>query len=200
MTLTHEDPMESTRRIARWPLTKRIAVGALVLLTLIAVGIGIASAAEIIPSVGITRPVDDNVTSDAKIYGGLAVRGALLPFLKGEIGAAYRSESRLDGNLKVRQWPITTSLWLAPAPWLYAGGGVGWYQTTYDFNSALPFQDDTQQQFGVHVGGGVEVPVAPAAALDLNGRYVFIRNQENPIPQDFNPNFWTTTLGLAIKF
>lgn len=192
--------MESTRRITRWPLTKRIVVGTLVLLALIAVGVRIAAAAEVIPSLGITRPVDNNLSSDARIYGGLAIRGALLPLLEGEIGAAYRSESRMDGNLKVRQWPLTTSLWLTPAPWMYAGGGVGWYQTTYDFANSVPLRDDTQQQFGVHVGGGLEMPIAPVAALDLNGRYVFIRDQKDPIPREFNPNFWTTSLGLAIQF
>jgi len=193
--------MESTRRLTRWPLTRRLVVGTLVLVALIVVGVRIASAAEIVPSVGITRPVDNNNnSSDARISGGLAIRGALLPMLKGEVGASYRSESRLDGNLHVRQWPITTSLWLAPVPWLYAGGGVGWYQTTFDYNSTLPLQDDTRTEFGSHIGGGLEIPMTPGVSVDVNGRYVFMRRQENPVPQQFNPNFWTTSLGLAIKF
>ena len=78
---------------------------------------------------------------------------------------------------------------------------MGWYHTTLDYSDALPFENETSQEFGVHVGGGVQVPITPGAGLDLNGRYVFMRDQESQlIPSEFNPDFWTTSLGLAIKF
>src|SRR5205814_1094707 len=82
--------------------------------------------------------------------------GAVLPFLKTEIGVAYRSETRLGGDLKVRMWPVTGSLWLAPLPMLYAGGGVGWYHTTFDYAPALAIANETKERFGVHLGGGIE--------------------------------------------
>jgi hypothetical protein len=63
------------------------------------------------------------------------------------------------------------------------------------------FQDQTRQEFGVHVGGGVRVPVGPRASLDLGGRYVMLRDQEDPlVPERFDPDFWTADLGLAIRF
>ena len=85
-----------------------------------------ACAGEIVPQIGLSKPIDGD--NDAKLFGGLALRGSLAPFLKMEIGASYRSEKRLNGNLDVRQWPITASLWLTPAPVIYAGAGVGWWR------------------------------------------------------------------------
>jgi len=180
-------------------LLHRAAIGAVTLLIALAAGFGIARAAEIVPSIGLSRAVDGN--GDAQMYGGLAFRGHLTPVLLTEIGVAYRSDSQFDDQLKVRMWPVTASLYLAPVPSLYAGGGVGWYNVTLDYSDALPFEDKTSQEFGVHLGGGVQIPLVPAAAIDLNGRYVFLRDQESPlVPSSFDPDFWTTSLGLAIKF
>ena len=158
-----------------------------------------ARAAEVIPSIGLTRPTDSN--SEAKTLLGVAVRGNLAPMLATEVGVAYRSESRFAGDLKIRQWPITASLYLTPVPALYAGAGVGWYQTTYDYASSTGFPSETHQDFGVHLGGGLQVPISPSAAVDLGGRYVMLRDQQSRlIPEKFSPDFWTTQLGLAIRF
>ena len=167
---------------------------------LIPAGAITANAAEIIPSIGITKPVNDG-DAEAKIYGGLAFRGDIIPILKGEIGVAYRQEERLAGNLDVRMWPVTASLWLAPTPAIYAGGGVGWYHTTLDFDESLLIDDETQQKFGVHLGGGLGVPLGPSLGIDLNGRYVFLEKEESALPPaEFDPDFWSTTLGLAFRF
>lgn len=155
-------------------------------------------AAEIIPSLGLSKSV--NGGDDARLYSGIAVRGALAPALKAEIGVAYHSESRFGDQLKVRSWPITTSLYLAPGP-VYAGAGVGWYQTTFAYAEDSPFADETRQEFGVHVGGGLEIPLSPAAGLDLNGRYVMLREQQSRlVPEQFDPDFWSMSLGLAFNF
>jgi opacity protein-like surface antigen len=192
--------MKMSKRSLGSRLIIRGAVAVVVLVTMVLAGIGIATATEIVPSIGITRSVHDNST-DAQVYGGLAIRGSVLPLLKSEIGVAYRSETRLNGDLKVKMWPVTASLWLTPLPVLYAGGGVGWYHTTLDYAESLPIADETHQRFGVHLGGGFEIPLAPMAALDLNGRYVFLKEEQSQLPPaKFDPDFWTTTLGLAIKF
>lgn len=159
-----------------------------------------AEAGEIIPSVGLSRPVRSG-SDETTLFGGLAVRGNLAPVLKAEIGAAYREED-VNGQFKIRQWPLTASMWLVPIPALYAGGGVGWYHTSYDFDDdALDFQNETDQSFGLHLGGGLNIPMTPNLGLDLNGRYVFLENVENKLStEEFDPDFWTTTLGLAITF
>lgn len=160
--------------------------------------VGTAGAAEIIPSVGMTRSVDSDAT---KSLIGLAFRGAMIPHvLDTEIAAGYRDETYAGGALEVKQVPVTASLLLTPIPSLYGGAGVGWYNTKYDYRDPL-LQDETKQKFGVHVEGGVKVPLAPSVALDLGGRYAFLEKQENlAIPQKFNPDFWTLSLGMAFRF
>jgi opacity protein-like surface antigen len=154
---------------------------------------------QIVPSVGMTRAVDGD--DETKLSGGLAVRGDLLPFLMAEIGASYRNDTYFGGDLDVRQWPVTASLYVKPFPAVYAGGGVGWYHTTFDYESETGIPNRTEEEFGVHVGGGLQIPIAPIAALDLSGRYVFMQDQEaRLVPEKFDPDFWTTSLGLAIKF
>jgi len=158
-----------------------------------------AASGEIVPAFGITKPVDGG---DAKMSGNLALRGHPLPMLMTEIGAGYRTESRFDDQLKIRQWPITASLYLSPPNSIvYGGAGVGWYHSTFDYQESTGIPDETTQQFGVHLGGGFQVPLGARAGVDLNGRYVMLRDQQSHlVPEKFNPDFWTTQLGLSFKF
>jgi len=173
------------------------AVAVLVLLGAAAViGATSAHAAEIVPSIGLTRATDGDET---KSNVGLALRGNLAgPVLQSEIGVSYRSEQYFDGALKAKMIPVTASLLVRPIPEVHGDVGVGWYHTKYDY--AAPIADETKQEFGVHVGGGLEVPIAPRAAFDLTGRYVFMKDQESKlVPETFDPDFWTMSLGLALK-
>ena len=65
----------------------------------------------------------------------------------------------------------------------------------------MPFEDTTTNQVGIHLGGGLTVPFSPSLGLDLNMRYIFMQ-QDNSLqfPTQFDPDFWSTMLGLAIKF
>lgn len=178
----------------------RQLAGILILAAAASMNAGNARAIEIIPSLGITKSTDTNA-GDSQGFGGLAVRAPLFPFLKVEGAIGYRQDSFADGDLKVRQWPVTASLWVAPLPMVYAGGGLGWYRTTFDNRSSLPFEDSTTQKVGIHLGGGVGVPIAPRLGLDLNGRYIFMQKDDDlQVPTTFDPDFWTLALGLAIKF
>jgi len=158
----------------------------------------LSSAAEIIPSYGLTKSKDSD---DVKGMLQLALRGNLIPdVLQTEIAAGYRTDEMNSGQLDVRQWPITASLYLTPLRMIYAGVGVGWYHTTYDYQSDL-IADETTQDFGVHVGGGVKIPVASRAAVDLSGRWVQLQEQDSHlVPEKFDPSFWTLSAGLAFKF
>ena len=195
------------KRIARGlralGLQKKVLGISLLALSMFAIAPRHAAATEIIPSVGLTRSVDGN--DEVKPFGSLALRQNILKkYVDAELGIAYRQESRFNDQLTVRQWPVTASLWVNPISALYAGGGVGWYHMTFDYAddiTAANVSDDTKQEFGVHVGGGLKVPVSNRAAIDLNGRYVMLRDQENKlIPGDFDPDFWNTTLGVAFRF
>jgi len=157
-------------------------------------------AAQFIASLGYTKAIDSS-GDGGKFSGGLALRAPLAPFLSAEGGINYRDESYSNGDLKVRMWPVTASLWLTPVPMLYAGGGLGWYHTTYDYSDATLFEDTTSNKIGIHMGGGLAMPLSPAVGLDLNVRYIFMQEDHNvQLPTKFNPDFWNTSLGLALKF
>lgn len=192
--------MKTTHRFEIGVAATRVLFGMLGLAVLASTSFVPARATEIIPSFGMTKATDASA-GDAKLYGGLALRAAMLPFLKLEAGIAYRQESISNGDVNLRMWPVTASLWLAPLPMVYAGGGLGWYRTTTDYKSTLPFKDTTTGQVGMHLGAGINFPIAPHAGLDLAGRYIFMqKNNDLQVPTSFNPDFWSTTLGLAIKF
>jgi hypothetical protein len=159
-----------------------------------------AQAAELIPSVGLTKATDSD--DDPRVFGGVALRSGLAPRLQAELGVAYRSESLFDGAVKMQTWPLTASLWVSPAPMLYAGGGLGLYVTTFRYQGLRVPSDESDQQFGVHLGGGMRFPLAPPfAAVDVNGRYVFLGEERTQLsPNGFDPDFWTVSAGLAIKF
>ena len=190
----------TTKRCASWRRAGSL-VATLLVAVLALAGARSARAVELIPSVGVTKSAR-NSNEQARVYGGLALRGTFIPLLKSEIGVAYRKE-RLAGDLDVTMWPVTASLWLTPIPTLYLGGGVGWYHTTLDYEPTpetlmqRPYPPhETLQEFGMHVGGGLTVPLSGAVALDLNSRYVFMDSQQTQLP----PDYWSTTLGLAIRF
>lgn len=178
----------------------RLLIGSLLPVILVSASAGIGRAAQFIPSVGFTKATDASA-GGGKFFGGVALRVPLLPFVSAEGGIAYRQESFAGTDLKVRMWPVTASLWLTPIPMLYAGVGLGWYHTTYDYQGTLPIEDTTTNNVGVHLGGGVAVPLAPGFGLDLNGRYIFMRKDGGALlPTQFDPDFWSTSVGLAIKF
>ena len=160
----------------------------------------VAQATELIPSIGITKSVD-NAQGDAKGFGSLALRAPLSPFFDVELGVSYRQQVIVPDQLKLVMWPVTASLWVRPIPALYAGVGVGYYPVTFDYDNDLNIENFTDDQFGIHVGGGATIPLAPKLGLDLHGRYVMLREEDSQlIPGTFDPDFWNASVGLAFKF
>ena len=188
--LTHSSTQHSIQRFLSCAL----------MLTGLAISAPGAQAAEIIPSLGMTRTPETG--DETKISYGLAVRAPISPMVSAEIGMSYRKDSMFDGNVESTQWPVTGSLWLKPVPSFYMGGGVGWYNTTLHYPNAPILASSTSQEFGVHLGGGLTLPMVPGvASLDLNGRYVYLGDQASELPPNqFNANYWTTSLGLALHF
>src|ERR1041385_8210332 len=106
-------------------LFERALVGGIVLVVLIFLGVTMSRAAEIIPSVGISRGADGG---DSRFSTGLALRTSVVPFVKGELAVQYHRDTFYNGSVNSTTWPVTGSVWVAPIPFLYAGGGAGWNQ------------------------------------------------------------------------
>jgi Outer membrane protein beta-barrel domain len=179
----------------------RLLLGFIVSLTLLVASTHVARAAKIIPSIGYTRTIDDN-GEGGQFSGGLALRVPLSPILSAEGGISYRDESLFDGDIKVRMWPVSASLWLTPGSMFYLGGGLGWYFTSFEYDGSLSATDNsTSDDLGIHVGGGMAIPLSPSVGLDLNMRYVFLQQDNNlVVPSKWDPDFWSTSAGLAFKF
>jgi opacity protein-like surface antigen len=179
-------------------LLYRVAVGALIFFVALLVGISAAHAMEIVPSIGVTKSTDG--TGDSKTYYSLAMRGSLIPMFKHETQVGYRSEEVFIPDLKVTTVPVTESVWFQPIPMLYAGGGVGMYFTSLTYQN-LPVPNNHDQKFGFHLGGGLNFPLAPMISVDLQSRYVFMNKQPTALSQgEFDPDFWSTSAGIAIHF
>lgn len=180
-------------------LGDRALIGGIVLLVLVFLGAEMAHSAEVMPSVGIARPTEGG---DSKLYTGLALRTSLAPFVQADLGVAYRKEQFSNNSGTATTWPVTASVWFAPIPFLYAGGGVGWYHTSFSYNG-VPLAGTlaaTDQSFGTHVGGGLRMPLAPMVGLDLNGRYVNLQSSGGAgVPSNYDPKFWSVALGLGVK-
>jgi hypothetical protein len=178
-------------------LLDRALIGTLFLLALLLLGVELARAGEIIPSVGWSHPTGSE--GKAAVFGGLALRNSLLPMVKYEIGAGYRNEKLDDAGTRLRETPVTGSLWLAPMPTWYVGGGIGWYYSTLQHPSGSGLSDESSHPMGSHLGGGFSIPIVPAvASLDLNGRYVFLGKDTPPAPTG-KADFYSVSAGVAIK-
>lgn len=185
-------------RVAR--MLERSLVAALLATGLALVMAPAAKAGEIIPSVGWTKVPDGNGAT-ATSYG-LALRGSIVPMLSAELGFSYHKADLFDGQVEQTQWPLTASLWLKPMPMFYLGGGLGWYNTTLHYPHTPAILSYTSQKTGVHLGGGITMPLVPGvASADLSLRYVYLGTQQSDLPpQNFKADYWTTALGVAFHF
>jgi opacity protein-like surface antigen len=132
--------------------------------------------------------------------GGVALRLKLGPALGVEASINYRQEKYADDLLTVRSWPVMVTGLIYPLPMIYGAVGIGWYNTTFDYDQKeLPLlEDETAQEIGWHFGGGVELPVGTNVKLTADIRYVFLDYEFKEIPgsSDLKSNFYVITAGF----
>src|SRR5262245_59525288 len=180
-------------------LLKRASLGSLVSAGLLLATLGAAQAAQIVGSIGISQAPAGG--SNQMMYA-IALRNSFLPKTQADIQVGYRSETReiAGQSFDLRTTPVTLSLWANPVPMFYAGGGVGLYVQSVKYaGNIYPASNDTN--FGAHLGGGMRFSMTPMVGVDVQGRYVFLKDQATALASgNFNPSFWTLSAGLAIGF
>jgi opacity protein-like surface antigen len=122
--------------------------------------------------------------ADGNYMAGAAMRARLLRLIGFEGSINYRQENYGDG-LTVKSWPVMASAMIYPLPMLYGVVGMGWYNTTFDFDESLESQgseDDTKQKVGWHFGAGVELPASPKVKITGDIRYVFLDYDFQSVP------------------
>ncbi|OGC02911.1 hypothetical protein A2V82_11625 [candidate division KSB1 bacterium RBG_16_48_16] len=145
------------------------------------------------PQVGFHKAAD---ADNGNFMTGAALRLKLTPTLGVEGSINYRQEAFANGTLTVRSWPIMVTAMMYPLPIAYGAVGAGWYNTTFDFNNDL-IENETNQEFGLHFGGGLEMPVGSNVKFTGDIRYVFLNYDFDGVPfNDVDSNFYVITAGL----
>ncbi|MBN2037501.1 MAG: porin family protein [Chitinispirillaceae bacterium] len=176
----------------------------LLLLGLIALQAAQANAQSISlgPQLGFYKARD---ADNGAFMGGVVCRLKLTPVLGAEASINYRQEKYANDAVTVRSWPVMVTGLIYPLPVVYGAMGMGWYNSTFDYNQSkyplLMLKDETTQKFGWHFGAGVELPVGSKTKLTGDIRYVFLDYDFKEIPgsSDLKSDFFIITVGLLFK-
>jgi opacity protein-like surface antigen len=126
-------------------------------------------------SIGGRATYFDPKDGDGQWFGGAQVRIYPVRYLAVEGSVDYRRND--FGDTRVHSYPVQGSLMLYPlglkriSPFILGGGG--WYYTTVKGPGDF---DDTQQRFGGHVGGGLQVFFNNHFSADASYRHVWLES------------------------
>ena len=125
-------------------------------------------------SVGGRATYFDPKEGDSRWFGGAQLRIHPSHYLAVEGSVDYRREE-FNGGTKAHTFPVQGSLLIYPigttrlAPFILGGGG--WYFTSIDGPGGF---SDTQQRFGGHVGGGLQLFITDHISIDSTYRHVWL--------------------------
>jgi hypothetical protein len=175
-------------------------IGVLVILTVLCSGILSAQGIGIGPVLGYQKA---SGADEGNLMLGAALRLKFSPAIGAEGSINYRREKYADGLLTVKSWPVMASALLYPLPNIYGVLGGGWYNTEYEFDRDLVpmVSNKSKQEFGWHLGGGIEFPFSTTSKLTSDLRYVFIDYDIEDIvglDDKVKSNFVVLTVGLMI--
>lgn len=137
-----------------------------------------------------------NDADDGKIYGGLQARWKIFPALAIEGSADYRTEETYPNNRKITSYPVLVSalFYLIPrarvSPYLL--GGVGWYYSKLEDNQGTTWSND----FGAHLGAGLDIPIAPNVVFNADFRYYFLNFGDQKV-KDLKTDGYIISAGLT---
>ncbi len=161
--------------------------------------------AAIGPQIGFYKAQDADA---AKAMGGVALRVKLSDAIGIEGSINYRNEEYQNGAVNVKTWPVMLTGMIYPLPIVYGAIGAGWYNTAIDYNlpatsvtPSVTLTSETQQRFGWHFGGGLELPVGSAVKIVGDIRYVFLDYKFKNFPgsDGVRSNFYVMTAGLLFN-
>ncbi|HMS82770.1 MAG TPA: outer membrane beta-barrel protein [Nitrospira sp.] len=154
-------------------------------------------------SIGGRATYFDPKEGDDRWFGGAQVRVHPIRYLAVEGSVDYRRND--FGDTRVHSYPVQGSLMIYPlglkriSPFILGGGG--WYFTTVTGPGGF---DDTQQRFGGHVGGGVQVFISNHISADASYRHIWLEKIESKNvsldDKKFNDNGHMVTVGLNFHF
>lgn len=150
-----------------------------------------------------------NDADNANLMVGGAFRTKLSSVLGVEASINYRREEYDNGAVDVTNWPVMVTGLIYVLPIVYGAIGAGWYNTSVTYSQDLHLlgvNDQTEQKFGWHFGGGLEIPLGmsmnnPGAILTADIRYVFLNYDFQKLPGSpgLQNNFVYMTVGLLFS-
>jgi opacity protein-like surface antigen len=124
--------------------------------------------------------------------------------LEGSI-TAHRSDFA-DDTVEIITYPVQVSLLVFPFPDSpvepYLVGGVGWYYNRIEYDSSLGLDDETDHQFGVHLGAGLMIELSPHVQIFADFRWIFLDEPgvDNSDLEDEEFDTAQIMIGLSLVF
>jgi opacity protein-like surface antigen len=146
---------------------------------------------------------------DATWFAGTAFRWRLSDPIALEASVDGHRDEFEHGDIEVFTIPVQASLLLYPlgnarlSP--YGIGGMGWYFTHINYEGALDdLDDDTDNRFGLHAGGGLDFALTPKITLNGDLRYVWLdkfeTDDEDLLDKEFDQSGPMVTMGVTFYF
>jgi hypothetical protein len=145
----------------------------------------------------------DPKEGDANWFGGGQLRLHPFKFLAVEGSVDYRKTD--VSSTTVRTFPVQGSALIYPlgtkrlSPFIL--GGAGWYFTNVEGPGDI---DKTQNRFGAHVGGGLQLFLTEYISLDGTYRHIWLEKIESKDAslrdKQFQDNGHMVTFGLNLHF
>lgn len=150
------------------------------------------------PQIGVFNAID---ADEAYVMGGAAARLKFADIFGLEASINFRQEKYLNNSVTVKNWPVMVTGMVYPLPYVYGAIGAGWYNTSYTYNNnllGLNLSSESQQEFGWHFGGGIEIPVGNVGKIVGDLRYVFLDYDFSEFPgsNNVNADYYALTLGF----
>ncbi|MCA9752624.1 MAG: porin family protein [Gemmatimonadetes bacterium] len=143
--------------------------------------------------------VPDSETNSLSL--GASTRVRPISPLGAELTVDWRNDDLENGEIQTV--PVTLSGLLYIFPNLHGTVGVGWYHTkaTLDeIGGTVVDFDDSRWDAGLHVGGGIDIPLGPSATLTADAKYVFLGYELQNIADtiEVDADFVNVTVGLQL--
>lgn len=136
---------------------------------------------------------------EGKVYGGLQARWKIFPALALEGLVDYHPEQTFPNDRKITSYPVLVSalFYLIPgapvSPYLL--GGVGWYYSKVEDRQGSNWTND----FGAHLGGGLDIPLTSHVVFNADIRYFFLNFNDQKV-KDLQANGYIASAGLTFYF
>jgi len=141
-------------------------------------------------------------------FGGAQMRFYLSPMIGLEGSIDYRNSD--FGPTEVHTYPVQASLlvYLIQDSWVkpFLLGGAGWYFTTIEGPDGLGGEfEETDNRFGPHAGGGLQIYLSKSLSIDGTYRYIWLeefksKEQNAVIEKDYEDSGHMITAGLNVHF